>query len=297
VIPDGRKGKLMADRFEIRRVASTRYSPMDQRLQDLPSKRALLLGGLHYDRNLEKAEPGTNADGVALASGNPFTRSGFGYLPASLKEVHEIAGHLRNAGFTVESWTGDQGTEESLKNACGGGNASPSILHLATHGFYLAPDSEKPNGSTGPDDYWQVFSVEEPDPLMRSGLALSGANDILDVRIDSTSGDGICTARELAQLDLAATRLVVLSACETAQGDLLGAEGVFGLQRAFRIAGAGKMMASLWRVPDEATAVFMSKFYRECAKGRTMHQALRNTRRSMSRSRPFHEWGAWILLE
>lgn len=300
VIPDGRKGKLMADRFEIRRVASTRYRPVDQRLQDLPSKRALLLGGLHYDRNGENADPGMNAgeDDAALASGDQATRSGFGYLPASLKEVDAIGRHLEGAGFTVVSWTADQGTEESLKNACGSGNASPSILHLATHGFYLAPDASKPNEIPAPDDYWQVFSAEEPDPLMRSGLALAGANAILDeVRIDSAAEDGIFTARELAQLDLAATRLVVLSACETAQGDLLGTEGVFGLQRAFRIAGAGKMMVSLWRVPDEATAVFMSRFYRECAKGRTMHQALRNTRRWMSRSRPFHEWGAWVLLE
>lgn len=299
VIPDGGKGQLVMDRFRIRQVSSTRYRPTDQGLKDISAKTALLLGGLQYEPPAGTGPERRPTEDLAdLGSPDLRVRSGFDYLPASLQEVQDIARQLKRAGFTVGSWIGEQGTEAEFKAACADGETAPSILHLATHGFYLAPETLGASDDSKIPGYWQRFASEEPDPMMRSGLALAVANGMLDAgEGEVPAADGICTAREIAQLDLAATRLVVLSACETAKGDLLGAEGVFGLQRAFRIAGAGKLMVSLWRVPDAATADFMARFYRECAKGRNIDEAFQHTRRAMRKGRPFHEWGAWVLLE
>lgn len=299
VIPVGGEGGLVMDRFRMRHVSSSRYRPMDHGLKEVPNGKALLLGGLHYEPQDDTDPEVKPANELAdLVSADPGTRSGFEYLPASLQEVKDIGRYLKRAGFTVETWTGAQGTEARLKDACAGDRSSPSVLHMATHGFYLDPATEVSVNGSDRLDYWQQFATEEPDPMMRSGLALAGANGNLEVGESEIAPiDGIFTAREIAQLDLAATRLVVLSACETAKGDLLGAEGVYGLQRAFRIAGAGKMIVSLWRVPDAATADFMARFYRECAKGKQLHEAFLHTRRAMRKGRPFHEWGAWVLLE
>jgi CHAT domain-containing protein/tetratricopeptide (TPR) repeat protein len=305
-IPGQSRGRLMMDRFSIRQVSSTRDRPGDYGIQDMVSRQALLLGGLDYSISMENPSSESAQAQKALA-GLPLAplaqdvagyRDGFDYLPASLHEVTGIALRLRNAGFSVESWTGTQGTEERLKASFMNGAKSTSILHLATHGYYLDPDASESGMQPNAFQYWHGLSAREPDPLMRSGLALAGANGAwLDREHQPLEEDGICTAREITQLDLSGVRLVVLSACETARGDLNGAEGVFGLQRAFRLAGADKMVVSLWKVPDAATADFMDRFYRECAKGQPVHQAFHKARSHMRKKRPFHEWGAWVLLE
>lgn len=305
-IPDQSRGRLMMDRFSIRQVSSTRDRPGDYGIRDMVSRQALLLGGLDYSISMENPSSESAQAQKALA-GLPLAplaqdvagyRDGFDYLPASLHEVTGIAHRLRNAGFSVASWTGAQGTEERLKASFMNGAKSTSILHLATHGYYLDPDASESGMQPNAFRYWHGLSAREPDPLMRSGLALAGANGAwLDLEHQPGEEDGICTAREIAQLDLSGVRLVVLSACETARGDLNGAEGVFGLQRAFRLAGADKMVVSLWKVPDAATASFMNRFYRECAKDQPVHQAFHKARSHMRKKRPFHEWGAWVLLE
>jgi len=142
---------------------------------------------------------------------------------------------------------GADATESAVRNA-----RSPLILHLATHGFFL------PDEPVDPARREQSGEAPYENPLVRSGLAFAGANRPPD---DGPADDGILTALEISGMDLRGTELVVLSACETALGDIEVGEGVFGLRRAFALAGARTLMMSLWPVQDDVTAAQMKEFY------------------------------------
>ncbi len=109
--------------------------------------------------------------------------------------------------------------------------------------------------------------------------------------------DGIATAYEISQLNLSNTDLVVLSACETALGDVKGSEGVFGLQRAFKMAGVKKMIVSLWQVPDKETAELMTAFYTCWMKGNTINHSFREAQAGMRKKYPAFYWAAFVLVE
>src|SRR5262249_47697281 len=140
---------------------------------------------------------------------------------------------------------------------------SPRILHLATHGFFLPNQpsdlGQLPghNPNLGP-----LSGAGMESPMLRSGLALAGANTFLRGGPWSEEAeDGLLTAEDVSGLDLLDTALVVLSACDTGLGEVHISEGVFGLRRAFAVAGAGRLVMSLWKVPDLATAFLMDRFY------------------------------------
>ena len=136
--------------------------------------------------------------------------------------------------------------------------------------------------------------------MIRSGLILAGANPSWQgVEPPAGKEDGILTAYEISQMNLSSTELVVLSACETGLGDVEGNEGVYGLQRAFKIAGAKYLMMSLWQVPDEETSEFMTTFYREWLGGKTIRQAFRQTQQAMRENYPREPflWAGFVLVE
>ena len=110
--------------------------------------------------------------------------------------------------------------------------------------------------------------------------------------------DGILTAEEIAALDLSGCRLVVLSACETGLGDMTDYEGVMGLQRAFKLAGAQTIVMSLWKVRDDVTALLMTRFYDHLMSGRTPHEAMREAQREVRRDHPDpRDWAAFVVLD
>jgi CHAT domain-containing protein len=109
--------------------------------------------------------------------------------------------------------------------------------------------------------------------------------------------DGILTAYEVANLNLSNTKLVVLSACETALGDIRGSEGVFGLQRAFKMAGASYLLMSLWPVSDQATSDLMAQFYRNWKKHKTIRAAYEKTQTQIRQKYPPAVWAAFVLVE
>lgn len=109
--------------------------------------------------------------------------------------------------------------------------------------------------------------------------------------------DGILTAYEISQLDLSHTDLVVLSACETALGDLQGTEGVLGLQRAFKLAGVKQLILSLWRVRDKETTELMMLFYRNWLSGQTVREALRKAQLTMRKKYPPFYWAGFVVVE
>ncbi|NNF57210.1 MAG: tetratricopeptide repeat protein [Rhodothermaceae bacterium] len=177
----------------------------------------------------------------------------------------------------------------------------PGRLHIATHGFFLSTQEEVVR-LTGFDDLGNEALVPGglgrfENPLLRSGLALTGANRLGD---DNAVGvqDGIATAYELSGLDLRGTDLVVLSACETGLGEIQNGEGVLGLRRAFELAGAETVVMSLWKVPDVATKELMIAFYRALeagtGKAEALHEAAQAVRADPRWAHPYW-WGAFIL--
>jgi hypothetical protein len=137
------------------------------------------------------------------------------------------------------------------------------------------------------------FSLE--NPLLRSGLALAGANVGLREPPDATEEDGLLTAEDVMGLNLEETELVVLSACDTGLGEVRTGEGVFGLRRAFQLAGAKTLVMSLWKVPDVQTEKMMVEFYRRLGTGVGRAEALRHAQLEMKREHPHPlTWGAFI---
>ncbi len=154
------------------------------------------------------------------------------------------------------------------------------------------PASPPPSGGWG--------GLASGHPLIRSGLILAGANHAWQAgKPLGQREDGILTAYEISQMDLRNTELVVLSACETGLGDIRGNEGVYGLQRAFKIAGVKYLIMSLWQVPDYQTQELMTVFYRKWLEEKmTVRQALKAAQEEMRKKRyePFY-WAGFVLVE
>jgi len=164
----------------------------------------------------------------------------------------------------------------------------PRVLHLATHGFYL---SEK--------------SGIVDRPMVLSGLALAGANQGLKGQAGPDGEDGILYALEVQDLNLEDTELVALSACDTGKGTLDYSEGVYGLTRAFRTAGARNVLMSLWPLGDQSAREFMARFYRTWLNGpkpKDLAVALRETQLSFIQDeneslRDPRIWAPFVLIE
>jgi CHAT domain-containing protein len=219
--------------------------------------------------------------------------------------------HIADGG-NIKTYLGDSAREETVKAF-----HHPHVLHFATHGFFLE-DVEwadphmalrvtetvfEPEQSAFVGETVLRGSVQAYDPLLRSGLALAGFNRLgRGVPIPSNQDDGILTAAEVAGMDLLGTELVVLSACDTGLGEVYRGEGVAGLRRAFRIAGAQHILMSLWDVPDEETVWLMEEFYIHYLAGNTPLAALNKARTAVRKrliardgiDHPYY-WAAFIL--
>ncbi|GAB3926038.1 CHAT domain-containing protein [Larkinella terrae] len=220
-------------------------------------------------------------------------------LPGTLEEINAIDSSLRHRTREVKLFQGWDATEEAFKAI--DQKRSPTVIHLATHGFFFPAPQPKPDqpvavASPSSANTWRGAE----DPLLRSGLLLAGAERAWQGQ-SSLEGaeDGILTAYEIARINLTDTELVVLSACETGLGDVVGSEGVYGLQRAFKLAGARRLIMSLWKVPDKETTEFMNEFYQQWQPGVQANQAFRNAQRTLHRRYPKEprKWAAFTLVE
>ena len=222
-------------------------------------------------------------------------------LPGTESEALEIDALLRNMGLSNTLRMGDEGTEAAFKDLSG---RQENIIHVATHGFYWnGHQARQLVGRLGRTlESEGAGRIQEDASMTRSGLLFAGANNTLRGR-ERQEGvdDGILTAKEIAQLDLRGTDLLVLSACQTGLGEVSG-EGVFGLQRGFKKAGVNTILMSLWQVDDEATSLLMTSFYKELAKGRSKSDALKTAQKAVRNNKgkdyssPYY-WAAFILLD
>ena len=222
----------------------------------------------------------------------------FSPLPGTREEAEAVVQVL--GPDRVDLYTGREALEEVVKAA-----KDPGVLHLATHGFFLrdleiaSPDEETLDLRSD-DGRTKNTAAKKFNPLLRSGLALAGAN-----QAGSGAGsDGIFTAEEVLSLKLWGTELVVLSACETGLGEVKAGEGVYGLRRAFAQAGAKSLVMSMWSVPDRETMELMTGFYKYAVSGRmTRDQALRRAaldqkqeiQKRYGHTNPFY-WGAFVFM-
>jgi|CXWL01.1.fsa_nt_gi CHAT domain-containing protein len=209
-------------------------------------------------------------------------------LPGTKVEVDGINKVLKSSGYQVAELTQKNATETNLKSS-----KKVSILHIATHGYFLK-DVEKTSWPIG------VHADNAKDNvLLRSGLMLTGASetDKLTTGLDS-SNNGIITSYEAMNLDLKGTSLVVLSACETGLGEIKAGEGVYGLQRAFLVAGAEAIVMSLWKVDDAATQQLMNNFYTNMMKTGDKQKAFKQAQLQLMTKfkEPFY-WGAFVMME
>lgn len=240
----------MYERYNMRRLSSTKQLLLPQTNQ--PFQSVALLGGMNYNASIDEIEYYANEyqqTVPAYAQTQPTLQQSkiWSALPGSLREVQEINNVLSARGIKTFLATHDAATETAMYAIAA---QQYDILHIATHGFY----------------------AQQTDLTMQeSGLVMAGANT-LQLQPNAALGTGILTAAAIAKLNLQNTRLAVLSACQTGVGEI-STEGVFGTQRAFKLAGVKSLIVSLWKVNDAVTSALMTTFYKAIMAGYSYYDA------------------------
>lgn len=291
-------GGIIGDKFNLYRLSSTRV--LAEKKNESRRDNAVLYGGLRYDIGKDDLIAESRAgDYHPTSTSRAFTaadsRYGVKYLPGTLKEVEEIAQRFANRPRIV---TDISGTEESFKSLA---SSSTDIIHLATYGFFWSEDdARKRDYVTFLNPLNNAVQSTENKALMRSGLFFSGANiGLKGEALPDDVEDGVLTALELSNMNLGHVDMVVMSACESGLGETSG-EGVFGLQRGFKLAGANTLLMSLWKVDDTATQLLMTEFYRNYLSGKTKQESLRLAQQSLRDNANYSDpqyWAAFILLD
>ena len=295
---------LVSDKYQLIRLLSTadikRYK--ENRFDHYDKlNQAILYGGIRYDVdqetmlseskmyfNIEHGEEWSMTRGL-----DENSRGKFEYISGTLDEVIGINEILTSSNISTSIFSGARANEESFKSLSG---SRLNILHIATHGFMLA-NLFTSNASKA---YKEVLGNKYQTILSQSGLALAGANSTWQGDIISqTTQDGILTSKEISELDLSKVELVVLSACNTGLGDDTNLTGLsYGVLHAFKMAGANKILASIWPIDDYATSVFMHEFYEQLINN-DCGTALKLTQKKLQDTgfeNPYY-WAGFILIE
>ena len=305
----------LADTINLVQLGSTRQLVVPNAV-NIVNQEALLVGAVQYEldsaaiaeRKISaemlasrgQEDRKLNIDPVPVQRGSAWT-----FLNWTNKEVSSIQSIAKAAGMAPDTRTGNAATEEAFKQI-GRGKPSPRSIHLATHGYFFPdPTPQPPKGGVGPGSPLgaggePVFKISA-QPMIRSGLILAGGNYswLTGRPLLPDMEDGILTAYEISQMDLSHTELAALSACETGLGDIKGNEGVYGLQRAFKIAGVKYIVMSLWEVPDEQTKKLMTLFYSKWLEDKmAIPDAFRAAQKEM-REIGFspYQWAGFVLVE
>lgn len=297
----------MSDVYTMVRLSSTRE--IVKKDKSIKHHTATIYGGIFYDvdktsllaesRNYDTEDMFTYR---SISSILP-NRGSVLYLPGTKKEAESIHSLLNSNNITSTLYTASKANEESFKSLSG---KHRNILHIGTHGFYWEDSTARKQDYFSQRIQLQMLGdnqLQKPsiDPLTRCGLLFAGSNIALSGHSnDLPEGvqDGILNAKEISLMDLRDADLVVLSACETAKGDITS-EGIFGLQRAFKMAGVQTIIMSLWKVNDQATQMLMTEFYTNwISKNQSKREAFKNAQNTVRAK--FEEpeyWAGFILLD
>lgn len=260
-------GLFVADKYSISYIGSAR--DLAKKPSGIISKSMALIANPQFDA-AQKNTKTTEMVAMRSAEGDVFGSIALPPLPGTEAEATSLQALATESGWQTKSYLGKDATEPSVRNT-----KKPGVLHLATHGFYLNSFTPPgPEGSRGMSVVGVKETTEEKkknekgvDPMRASGVAFTGAQQTLTSwsqrKAPNPETDGVLTAEEVGALRLDGTWLVTLSACETGVGEARSGEGVFGLRRAFMIAGAENLLMTLWPVADETTAKIMTDFYKE----------------------------------
>jgi tetratricopeptide (TPR) repeat protein len=292
----------MNSMYHMVRLSSTRELVIPH--NQIPSQSsATLYGGIYYDVDMsDLAAQSMSYRKLAMDNSRAVVdesmRTGVHYLPGTKREVEQIRDILQHNHISTKVYTSDAANEESFKALSG---QKRNILHIATHGFYWSDSTAHQqrlfsNGTFNPE-----MTPVTIDPLRRSGLLFAGANIALrghSKDLPANVQDGILTSKEISLMDLRDADMVILSACETGKGEITG-EGVFGLQRAFKMAGVQTILMSLWPVDDDATQMMMSSFYRHwILHYETKRDAFLHAQEEVKQKYPQPSyWAAFVLLD
>lgn len=300
-----KKGRLI-DKYDLEQLSSTGAIAEEQKdFKINKDYKAVLYGGILYDSDplsiTESAKKYKEDNVDYFIRDRSFTRSEdsgyeitWDYLQGTLLEVNNIDSLFKKFAVSSDLLTESNAVEESFKYDSGN---TPDIIHIATHGFFFPEEevekTERYLAATGAD--LAKFNLD--DAMMRSGLLFAGANNTWQGNLPEVGNeDGVLTAYEVSKMDLSNTKLVVLSACETGLGEIKGSEGVYGLQRAFKMAGVEYIIMSLWQIPDQQTVELMNMFYGNWLSGMDIKTAFSNAQKEMSKKyEPFY-WAAFVLV-
>lgn len=291
----------MHENYNMYRLTSTKE--LVQAKENQHPNSAILYGGLDYNQ-LKNNISESNLNETSNLWRGIAERGGFDPLFHTALETQEIKALLMGKNISTTLYNGEVGTEESFRSLSG---QNHSIIHLATHGMYINPDDVGTKKEESNFDFLESLNsindpVKEDVALTHSFLVMAGGNSVIsrNSRYDKNK-DGILTSKEISQLDLRGLDLVVLSACETALGDIYN-DGVYGLQRGFKKAGAKTILMSLNKVDDEATRILMVEFYRNLMNGKTKRQSLQSAQQYLRKvdngkyDNPKY-WASFIMLD
>ena len=291
----------MFEQYHMYRLSSTKE--LVQEKENNHPNNAVLYGGLDYNK-LKENVSGTNISEKSSLWRGIANRGGFDPLFNTELETQDIKKLLTDKNISTVLYSGENGTEESFHSLSG---QNHGIIHLATHGMYINPDGVDTKKNENNFDFLESLAsindpVKEDITLTHSFLVMSGGNRVIAREsISDKNNDGILTSKEISQLNLNGLDLVVLSACESALGDV-SYGGVYGLQRGFKKAGANTIVMSLDKVDDEATRILMVEFYRNLMNGKTKRQSLQEAQQYLRKvdNGKFNDpkyWASFIMLD
>lgn len=279
-------GKYLNDKYDIHTVTST--AQLCQR-EDINLKDAVAFGGISFDGKTTNNNSSTFRS-LIYNELSDSTRGNMSYLPASLNEVDSIEKVVQNKNYVITCYTGTDATEQRFREL---DENSPSIIHLATHAFYLV-------GSKNLVEYLKQLNPYSYSDLsmLQSGFVLANANNTINKNVESPIlNDGVLTAEEISMLDLSKTQLVVLSSCYGALGNSLQ-EGIGGLVKAFKMAGVKQIIASLWEASDDASSLLMTRFYSHLVSGCDTYDAIIKAQRDVAKLYPDpYYWAGFVLIK
>lgn len=298
---DSKTQKYLFETYDIQYVTNTIdfIKNKNKQKENVKFSSAILFGNPNFDYAFEEQKKTDDVD-LSLSESRDLPDFLFDSLTRGMKalklpgtkiEIQKIDSLFKSKNIPTTVFVENNASEEELKKC-----NSPSILHIATHGYFIADEKVKEN------KFEKMMGFEHKqfvlNPLLRSGILLSGANNTLQNKMSNAVENGLLTSYEASYLNLENTELVVLSACETGLGKIINGNGVYGLRKSIKDAGAKNIIMSLWKVDDKVTQEFMTTFYTFYLSGLAIKEVFSKTQTLIKSKYPQpYYWGAFILVE